>query len=101
MSRGFARMRPCGMRAAMCIAVLAMTGAAAAATTEPEQCVGSECAAPPDCPANCSLSQCPCFGAQVDASNYTRPLGCVAHVRHRALALVTGPCLCGSQPASM
>jgi len=80
-------MRLSGLPAALCVVIL-VTASIAAAATESGQCVGGECAAPPDCPADCSLSQCPCFGAQVDASNYTRPLGCVAHVRHRALALL-------------
>ncbi len=68
------------------LAMILVTASTAAAATVLGQCVGNECAAPPDCPANCSLSQCPCFGGQVDASNYTRPLGCVAHVRPCAWA---------------
>ena len=58
----------------------AVAAAAATAAVAMGECAGGECAAAPSCPASCSLSQCPCFGPQRDGSNYTRPLGCVAHV---------------------
>ena len=75
------RVRLCGAFAAACMAALAAAATAAAATAAAGECTTGECSPAPSCPANCSLSQCPCYGPQRDGSNYTRPMGCVAHVR--------------------
>ena len=42
--------------------------------------LGAAGAAALSCAPTCVLTQCPCYGAQVDGTTYARPPGCVAQV---------------------